>query len=115
MMDIALIVQLRGGVLFRWRRERGLSQAAACRELGLPVHHWRAAESMRFDQVSWSTVGKIAAAVGCLPEEICPPALFRQNAKVSQAAFLELPPDRLLGIGRSVLAARLAGDQQVTV
>ena len=101
-MRVAVHARLRNGVLFRYRQERGLTAAAACRELELCPSDWSAIESMRFDLVSWKRVKVVAEALGVLPEELCPLELARKNCKYERHAYTEIPPDRLLPLSAAM-------------
>ncbi len=64
---------------------------------------WCAIECLNFEGVSWIAIEKVAAVIGCLPEDVCPPALFKQNCGLKRVAYAELPPDRLLPLGKEAM------------
>lgn len=95
-MKVAAHIKLRNEPLFRYRMERGLSQAEACRELGLRHSDWSAIESMRFDLVSDGRIKVVAEAIGVLPEELVPPEVKRKNLKSETFCFGTIPQERMV-------------------
>lgn len=90
--EVAIVAKLRNGPMVRFRQSRGLTQAAAARECGIPHNTWNRMECMRFERVpvGIETIAKIAAYVDVEPQGILPPAANGKNLGATRVMYRRL-------------------------
>lgn len=103
-MNIAIKAAARCGPMFRFREELGISQAAAAKMAGLSHQQWNKMECLDFRGAGEPSIRKVAELVGVSLYEIVPPELAGRDVRVRAVRYTEIPPERLLSIGKEALS-----------
>lgn len=102
-MNVAIKASVRGGAMYRFREEMGITQTRAAEMAGVSLTTWNALECLNFSRSTEPVVAKIAALIGVSTYEIRPAELVGKDARKKAVRYAEIPPERLLSIGREAL------------
>ena len=96
-MLVGIVAKIRNGPMLKYRLDQGgIGQAEAAKRAEVGHSVWCAVECMRFKNVSWDSVRKIARLLDCHTNEIFPPELHAVNLSLTMIAFKETEAERLL-------------------
>ena len=104
-MLIKLEARIKQGLLCRFRAKRKLTQADAAALAGVSATIWNSIECMRFSNVGWESIKKVADLLDVRVDEICPEEIKDANLQLKREAYRE---DRCLEMYARATAERLS-------
>ncbi len=98
-MEVAATITLRNGPLVRWRLDNGYTQKQAAEYLGVISQAlWCRLENFRFGGIGYEKIARLADAIGCRVEDICPEEFMGRNFDLKYTHFRKMKFDRMLGV-----------------
>ena len=96
-MLVGVQARLKNGLMLRYRmNEGGITQREASERADVPHTVWNALENLRFSDVSWPQITKIAAFLDCDPLALCPTELKGIDARCMRTAYREATAKQLM-------------------
>lgn len=95
-MKIGMVAKIRHGALLKFRKDMGITQAAAAKMAGVSHRDWNALECMHFGRVPKVAVKAIAELVGEPPESVSPEELKGKSLGETRIAYREVPAHTIL-------------------